>query len=707
MTTTPEKPRSNRTLLIWSAAGLAVVAVVGGLFVFTGRSKPPYDPKTPATSSSATVSDSLETVRHAVLSSLTKGSDFVACRTLLEQLNGDLGRLTILKEKADQGGAAGNQKHKNLVLPTPLPADQRDWLKANLLDADEVAEIEGPRYTRLDSHYLDACLLFRDAAHSLDVDSRPALERATAGFNWVMRQVRLGPQGEAVLPPAFVVRRGWSSNSERAIAVLACLRQLDCDTCIVEYGKKGNDRERYILCGVLVEEAGKKQIYLFDPALGLPLPGPDGKGVATLESVRKQDHLLAAIPVPEAYRYDPKPTHLYLFCNLSGLAPRAKYLQESILAPDLYVNLYEDAPGLQKRFADALQELGEKDLKAEFHRESPGLALRFLPPEEGGVAKPYSFPYSRLPGFASTRLERGNSPIATLPLWVFYDYAQAPWHLFPEPLRDLEVTGEAGRQTRAVFAGFFRTLSVPPRVAQKREQRGDKEPDANDVFLLHGKKTADESYLASKLVPLDEMLRGQYDLALPQLVHWCDQLANQKASYESNPLIAQNVTAWAKKANDAYVALLRALNMGNKADVDQARAELTRILNNGQQGWLVQLDGITAGLRAEEATYLAALCLQEQAVRHQLRLDQADSQATDADRQQARHDWEQANNWWVRFLGEYPNSDRAPTARLRHAEVLHQLGQDAQAVQKLQDTSGPLSDLDKAARSYLAGQLKK
>ena len=45
---------------------------------------------------------------------------------------------------------------------------------------------------------------------------------------------------------------------------------------------------KYWLAAVLSEG----QLYLFDVRLGLPIPGPDGKGIATLEQVRKDDSLL-------------------------------------------------------------------------------------------------------------------------------------------------------------------------------------------------------------------------------------------------------------------------------------------------------------------------------------------------------------------------------------------------------------------------------
>ena len=47
--------------------------------------------------------------------------------------------------------------------------------------------------------------------------------------------------------------------------------------------------------GVLIEEGGRSDIYLFDTRLGLPLPGPGGNGIATLAQLREQADLLTRI----------------------------------------------------------------------------------------------------------------------------------------------------------------------------------------------------------------------------------------------------------------------------------------------------------------------------------------------------------------------------------------------------------------------------
>src|SRR5438132_607129 len=82
---------------------------------------------------------------------------------------------------------------------------------------------------------LEACFLLRDAARSLEVGlaggkaaRQTPLDRAEAGFAWVVREVRLPPPGRQPIsaepaPPAPVLRRGQGSPLERALVFLALL----------------------------------------------------------------------------------------------------------------------------------------------------------------------------------------------------------------------------------------------------------------------------------------------------------------------------------------------------------------------------------------------------------------------------------------------------------------------------------------------------
>src|SRR5439155_25509433 len=139
------------------------------------------------------------------------------------------------------------------------------------------------------AHHLEVCFLLRDAARSLEAQLHTAggkpvkqtpLARAKAGFAWVVRQVRLPagePADEEAAPPAPVLYRGHGTALERALVFLALLEQFGLDEddtsalqgCLV-FCPDDKGTRRLWACGV----ASGESLYLFDPRLGLPVPGP-------------------------------------------------------------------------------------------------------------------------------------------------------------------------------------------------------------------------------------------------------------------------------------------------------------------------------------------------------------------------------------------------------------------------------------------------
>src|SRR5262249_6090455 len=147
------------------------------------------------------------------------------------------------------------------------------------------------------------CFLFQDIASALavgfvgnDRDGRavqqaPA-ERARTAFAWVIRQVLLfgtpDPRqidgAEPPVPPEFTARRGGGTALERALVFLALIQEMheaegNLRGCLLTIRDKADAPARLWACGVVAD--GSADVLLFDPVLGLPLPGKDGKGVAT------------------------------------------------------------------------------------------------------------------------------------------------------------------------------------------------------------------------------------------------------------------------------------------------------------------------------------------------------------------------------------------------------------------------------------------
>src|SRR5262249_53523620 len=145
---------------------------------------------------------------------------------------------------------------------------------------------------------------------------------------------------------------------ERAIAFLALLDVLGIDGCMVVVpGARKEDPLRAWVPGALLGN----DIYLFDTRLGFPLPGPDGKGIATLAQVRAGLDLRQILKVQDNHPYDLGPestrqAQLEVAYNLSSLAPRMEFLQNHLAATEK-INLWVDPVGRFKRFQAAAGEV--------------------------------------------------------------------------------------------------------------------------------------------------------------------------------------------------------------------------------------------------------------------------------------------------------------------------------------------------------------
>jgi hypothetical protein len=261
---------------------------------------------------------------------------------------------------------------------------------------DEVEEITGSAFRPLDAHHVFLSLLLRDAAESLRIQGMPPLQQAERAFAWVNRQVVLKELREKLLfPPEAVLALGEGSCHERALVFLALLQQLDpaLDGCMLAIPAEGSAAERYWIPAVLLPGSNQDELYLFDTRLGMPVPGPGGKGIATLRQAQKDPDVLAQLSLGQKDSYDVTPAEAAraeprLVLPLSALAPRLGYLEE-LLAERDRLRLAMDPDRLQKRFeAAGAGKVGIWNQRGPTKSPpcTPTRALRlYLPREEGGA----------------------------------------------------------------------------------------------------------------------------------------------------------------------------------------------------------------------------------------------------------------------------------------------------------------------------------
>ncbi|MBI1914758.1 MAG: hypothetical protein HYS12_08480, partial [Planctomycetes bacterium] len=569
----------NRPLqLKLAAAGVVLLVVLVAVYLRLSDIDPDTRPKR---KEDGGVEKPLEGARNI----LRKGADLSSCRLALRQIN-----VHLTDPDAKQ--------------PHVLDATRKEELRRQLdLKEDELAELESRSFTLLDGQHLELCLLLHDAARALETQPRsgnvPPQVEATAAFAWVVRQVGLDRidtevARERVLAPQLVLRRGFGSPLARALLFLGLVAQLGHDGCLLALpgDPPGHPRERvaprYWACGVLGE---KEHIYLFDPRLGIPLPGPGGKGIATLAEVQGKDSPLRQLNFGGNLHYDVTPeqaaeSEIHLIPSLSALAPRMAFLEKELLKPAVSVRLAADSAA-ETRFARALKASGHKKTDVKLAAWAALLQRRFFPKSEGGI----------------NPNEQRNAMRELV-----------------KPYLDLLLN------------------ALPPRVRPRSEL---------DLWVPPIDRIIDP-YLQQFLGPLltpgqsrDLMLRGQYAEAQAALGPVHERTLEQQKQYEAlfkgqDARGPQEIQAWYDEAS-------RAAARGEAGGVEEVAKKYERALG-------ALLAGAGVERRIAEIAYLQNLCQQEMAERLQFRLDHFPKEVSDREVEQAERLWKETRNSWENYL---------------------------------------------------------
>jgi hypothetical protein len=646
-----EKYLFGYMMWIWLAPLVPVVFII--VLLILSRSL------TPTTENTEVHKEKTESRIESVQDSLSRQTDLNTCLNALQTINVELNEKPALR-------------------PPALTKEQKDWLHEQIGSSpDELAEIDSRNYTRLDSPHLERCFLLRDAARSLEVKSsrgraadaagaEAPLHLAQRAFAWVMRQVRLRQRDGDEAPPAFALRRGWGTALERALVFLALLEQLgDLEAarpeflgCLLEVPDSSG---RMVLwaCGVVVGDG--TEVYVFDPRLGLPLPGPGGKGIATLAALRKQPDLLTQLHLSDKLRYDVtgkqiEAAQARLVCPLSALAPRMLYLQEKLLAPAVTVRLSADAASELERLRKACAAGADKPMKVGMAKEKTALLRRFLAADEGGVDTT-----SRKQRFTVELV-----PMKTLPA-QFRDERKYP------------ANSALGQRVRLLFAAPFISSTLD---AEK---------------------------------PRDLLLRGRYSSVVPALVSERDRWRNVMEQRANAVDLQQKADEWWERMTHAYAVLLRAKQGPER---EQAEKQVNALWSEKHAASIyVLLYSAAAVVRNAEAAYQLGLCSQEQAEQMQARLEVplpgSSAAAQRVERDKAKQAWESALNSWKQLEEEFPNHPDLASARRLQGRAEALFGDKKAAIADWKelatkkDLSGSQSDLEKLAALYLAQQLEK
>jgi len=147
-----------------------------------------------------------------------------------------------------------------------------------------------------------------------------------------------GPTNEGVLkpgpgymsPPWKTLLFGMGDSLQRARALILLCRQAGLDAVMLGFDDgQRQSRVKPWIPAVAIDG----ELYLFDPQLGLPIPGPDRRGVATLSQVLADPGLLRQLDISgeEPFEYPVKEEQLKHIVALIDASPESQSMRMKLL----------------------------------------------------------------------------------------------------------------------------------------------------------------------------------------------------------------------------------------------------------------------------------------------------------------------------------------------------------------------------------------
>lgn len=273
---------------------------------------------------------------------------------------------------------------------------------------------------------------------------RDDLNLAMRLFDWTVCHIQLDPsaKGEKEVPlvrlPWHTLLLGHGQAIDRAWLFCLVARQKGLETVVLALPGEEGQPPRPWAVSALIDH----QLYLFDFKLGLPIPGPGGRGVATLEQVANDDRLLRKMDLDAEHPYP-------------ATSARAGQV----------VALIEASPNYLSRRMAAMQAKVVGDQKFVFFKPAAPLAARLKQLPHVADAQLWTLPYERLAeqAAAKTRLDRfgltaGSVEMRPFRLFVLKvsgeraENEKRHEEQADRQFKEANVNQNAGRQTAAVRA---------------------------------------------------------------------------------------------------------------------------------------------------------------------------------------------------------------------------------------------------------------
>ncbi len=237
-------------------------------------------------------------------------------------------------------------------------------LPTELRELPAIGSLADLRFSQADGHELRQVVWLREISERTAGAQSDPLQRATRLFDWTVRNIQLDAPSGTDLPhsPSEILLLGRGSVSDRAWIFILLARQQGLDAVML--AKPPSDQQKAgqeLLPALLVGG----ELYLFDPSLGLPLPGPGGRGVATLSQVAGDDALLRRLDLDPDHAYPLKSADFQQVVALVEASPfylaQRSQLVESALSGKQQLALAVHPSKLAERLKSA-RHLGEVGL---------------------------------------------------------------------------------------------------------------------------------------------------------------------------------------------------------------------------------------------------------------------------------------------------------------------------------------------------------
>jgi tetratricopeptide (TPR) repeat protein len=214
-----------------------------------------------------------------------------------------------------------------------------DELPAELRNLQLMRSLAALKFQVEDGLGLQEAVWMRDVARGAVGHEQDDLARAQLMFDWIVRNVQLAPEVPSEEQPPAVRARlaqmpwetllfGRGQAVDRAWAFMLMARQQELDVVMLAYRDSKQELHAW-LPALLVGE----QLYLFDAELGLPLPGPRGRGVATLADATEKPDVFAQWNLNAEHQYRLQPADLKRVVALVEASP--VYLEERMKLVEL------------------------------------------------------------------------------------------------------------------------------------------------------------------------------------------------------------------------------------------------------------------------------------------------------------------------------------------------------------------------------------